>query len=240
MNVYWLEQTQADVPLHDDWLSRFEADCLSHMLVRKRRDDWRLGRWTAKRALAVRLSLPGDLQTLAEIEIRAAASGAPEAFVANRPADATISLSHRGGIGLCAVAPAGVALGCDLEVIEPHGDGFIADYFTPEEQGCISTTATVAQSQLVSILWSAKESALKALHEGLRVDTRRVTVGGIASFDKGSWAPLEVRHCDGRIFHGWRRCAGRMVRTVVADPAPETPIAIAIKAPSLDGVFQCA
>src|SRR5664279_4021770 len=120
MNVYWLEQTQADVPRHDDWLSSFEAGRLSHMLVRKRRDDWRLGRWTAKRAVAEWAGVPAHSRALATIEIRPAQSGAPEVFVNNQPADVTISLSHRSGIGLCAMADAGVALGCDLELIEPH------------------------------------------------------------------------------------------------------------------------
>lgn len=240
MNVYWLEQTLADVPQHDDWLSPWEVDRLSHMLVPKRRDDWRLGRWTAKRALAARFGLPAHSQSLGEIEVRPAASGAPEAFIAHRPSELTISLSHRSGTGLCAVAPAGVALGCDLELIEPHSDGFIADYFTVEEQGCISAAATEDQSQLVTILWSAKESALKALQAGLRLDTRNVTVGGIASVARGGWAPLEVRHRDGQVFHGWWRRAGHMARTVVADPAPEAPIAITITAPSPNSVFQCA
>src|SRR5262245_23332046 len=129
MNVYWLEQTLADVPQDDDWLSPAEAVRFSQMLVRKRRDDCRLGRWTAKRALAATLGLPVHPRVLAEIEIRAAQSGAPEAFIHDRPADATVSLSHRDGVGLCVVVRAGVALGCDLEVIEPHSGAFIADYF---------------------------------------------------------------------------------------------------------------
>ena len=146
MNVYWLEQKQADVPLDDDWLSPFEADRLSQMFIRKRRDDWRLGRWTAKRALAARACRLAHSWVLAAIEIRAAQSGAPEVFVNKHPADATISLSHRAGIGLCVVAPAGVGLGCDLELIEPHSDAFIADYFTDEEQA-LTARATPAAAR---------------------------------------------------------------------------------------------
>ena len=29
MNVYWLEQTEADVPAENDWLSENEAVCLT-------------------------------------------------------------------------------------------------------------------------------------------------------------------------------------------------------------------
>ena len=102
MNVYWLEQTEADVPAENDWLSASEMLRLSGLRFAKRRDDWRLGRWTAKRALAACLSLAAHPRVLAKIEIRPAPSGAPEAFVADKPAEVTISLSHRAGIGLCA------------------------------------------------------------------------------------------------------------------------------------------
>ena len=51
MNVYWLEQTEEDLPAEDDWLNASEMARLSGMRFPKRRVDWRLGRWTAKRAL---------------------------------------------------------------------------------------------------------------------------------------------------------------------------------------------
>ena len=97
MEVYWLEQSEADLPMADDWLSSSEADRLSKLRFAKRRSDWKLGRWTAKNALALYflyLKLPVDPQVLASIEIRPAPSGAPEAFFQNKPAAATISLSH--------------------------------------------------------------------------------------------------------------------------------------------------
>lgn len=240
MNVYWLEQKQADVPQDDEWLSPFEADRLSQMFVPKRRDDWRLGRWTAKRALAARAGFPLHSRVLAAIEIRAAQSGAPEVFVNNQPADMTISLSHRAGTGMCAVAPAGVALGCDLELIEPHSSAFIADYFTDEEQTLIADTSDRDRFRLVALLWSAKESALKALHEGLRLDTRCVSVTSTDASDLFGWNPLQVRHCAGKVFEGWWRHDGHMMCTVVAEAPIEAPIAIAIEALSPDSVFQCA
>jgi 4'-phosphopantetheinyl transferase len=240
MKVYCLEQKQADVPQHDEWLSPFEAERLSQMFVRKRRDDWRLGRWTAKRAVAARAGFPLHSPVLAGIEIRSAQSGAPEVFLDNQLADVTISLSHRAGTGLCAVAPAGVALGCDLELIEPHSSAFIADYFTDEEQGLIADTSESDRFRLVALLWSAKESALKALHEGLRLDTRCVSVTSTDSPDLSRWIPLQVRHCSGEVFEGWWRRNDHRMCTVVAEEPMEAPIAIAIEAPSPDSVFQCA
>jgi hypothetical protein len=95
MDVYWLEQTQADVPGADDWLSASEAIRLNDMHIAKRRADWRLGRWTAKRALAAYLDVPGDSQAITGMEIRPAPSGANNilrTLVADPPPDAPIPL----------------------------------------------------------------------------------------------------------------------------------------------------
>jgi len=129
METHWLEQTEADLPAHDDWLSSDEAVLLSRMRFAKRRADWRLGRWTAKRAVAACLNLP-DPHALREIEVRPAPSGAPQVFVRNRFAAVTISISHRAGVAVCAIVMGGAQLGCDLELIEPRDGSFVADYFT--------------------------------------------------------------------------------------------------------------
>ena len=146
MDVYWLEQTEAGLPADNDWLSAGEVSRLSGMRFAKRQADWRLGRWTAKRALALYLHLPDDPQGLTKIEIRPAPSGAPEVFVAEQACAAVISLSHRAGVAACAVASPGAEIGCDLEVIEPRSDAFVADYFTAEEQALIEADLGVRSS----------------------------------------------------------------------------------------------
>jgi 4'-phosphopantetheinyl transferase len=67
MDIYWLEQTEADLPAENQWLSAREMLRLARMRFAKRRTDWRLGRWTAKRALAASLNLPTDLLALANM-----------------------------------------------------------------------------------------------------------------------------------------------------------------------------
>jgi phosphopantetheinyl transferase len=230
METYWLEQTEADLPAHDDWLSADEAVALSRMRFAKRRGDWRLGRWTAKRAAAAYLDLNGDPHALREIEVRPAPSGAPELFLANRPAAVTISISHCAGIAVCAIARSGAQLGCDLEVIEPRGSNFIADYFTSEEQELIAREPEQDWPWLVTLLWSAKESTLKALHEGLRLDTRSVAVtfhtrtGHEPFLELNRWQPLQVCNAGGGIFHGWWQSTHQIVRTLVGAPAPAPPV----------------
>jgi 4'-phosphopantetheinyl transferase len=231
MHVYWLEQTEENVPAGNDWLGASETICLNGMRFAKRRTDWRLGRWTAKRAVASWLNLPAHPQALAKIEIRPAPSGAPEAFVANTPAPVTISLSHRAGTAMCAVAASGVKLGCDLEIIEPRSEAFVADYFATEEQALVARASPAGRSQISALLWSGKESAMKALREGLRLDTRCVIVSpSDRSFDFAGWSRLQVQCTGGQVFHGWWQNTDRILRTVVADPPPNAPISLKIPA----------
>lgn len=241
MNVYWLEQSEADVPAENDWLSANEAVCLNALRFPKRRADWRLGRWTAKCALSIQLDVPANSRIFKKIDIRPAPSGAPEVFFGNQPAAATISLSHRAGLAACAVAMSGVKMGCDLEMVEPRSDAFVADYFTLEEQALVARASAADRPRLLALLWSGKESALKALHEGLRLDLRSVIVSpGIAAFDLRGWSPMEVRHTDRRIFHGWWQHADGIVRTLVAAPPPNPPSRLRIPVYVPDAASLCA
>jgi len=246
MDVYWFEQTQADMPSSEDWLSDKETHTLRGLRFPKRRADWLLGRWTAKNALAISLDLSTEPQTLKQIEIRASLSGAPEAFLRDQPAAATISLSHRAGIGACVVVPSHIALGCDLEKIEPRSDAFASDYFTAEEQGLIGNTDGANRDQLLALLWGAKESALKALGEGLRRDTRSVTVSlpglplnraapqqrpgqeqfasALPQSEAANWNALQVHTTEGHSFAGWWMESSGFVRTLIADPPPKPPV----------------
>jgi 4'-phosphopantetheinyl transferase len=229
LQVHWLEQTEADAPADNTWLSVNELARLNGMRLAKRHADWRLGRWTAKRGLAAYLDLPAYPEALAKIELSPKATGAPEVFLANEPAAVTISLSHRDGRAVCAMAPSGVKLGCDLERIEPRSEEFIADYFATEEQTRIAQASGIEQSMLSALLWSAKESALKALQEGLRLDTRSVIVSSIGeSFDCNGWSPLQVRCPGDRLFHGWWQHTDNFVRTLVADPPPAAPVILKV------------
>jgi 4'-phosphopantetheinyl transferase len=242
MEIYWLEQTESDVPAGNEWLSSEEAICLHTMRFAKRRTDWRLGRWTAKNALAACLDLPTDFHSLASTEILAAASGAPEVFLEGRPADIPISLSHRAGTAFCTVGPVGISFGCDLEKVEPRSDAFVADYFTAAEQALIGHASLQERPLLLALLWSAKESALKALHVGLRFDTRTMCVSPDDSWplsaeksadparmvprqdtNSDEWHPLCVRYSGMQHFRGWWRVQDDLVRTVVSDVPLQSP-----------------
>ena len=238
MKVDWLQQSEADVPATNDWLCESEAVRLSGFRLAKRRADWRLGRWTAKCAVAASLRLPDDLVSFKRIEIISASTGHPVVTLHDHTETVTVSISHRGGFALCAVAPGDVTLGCDLEMIEPRSDAFIADYFTEKEQKLISQTNGADRSLLVPLLWSAKESTLKALRVGLRADTRSVEVKELdfaqhwcgitdAGFTEDNlpsrlsnivgtnWRALQIQCADGTGFRGWWQHWNNVVRTIV-------------------------
>jgi 4'-phosphopantetheinyl transferase len=247
--VYWLEQNETDVPASNDWLSESEAARLDSMRFAKRRSDWRLGRWTAKLAISGYRNLPGDFQSLRDVEMRPAPSGAPEVFFAGQLANVTVSLSHRGGVAVCAATGSSVALGCDLEIIETRSDCFTTDYFTEEERALVTHACADDRPRLLTVLWSGKESALKALRLGLRLDTRSVEVslndvercsaeGGLwrpadsllALRPRGAnqWLPFRVRCIGGQVFHGWWQSTENLVRTLVAEPPSVLPVLLEI------------
>jgi len=228
ITAYWLEQSDTDVAAGDYWLSAGEKLRLAGLRFEKRRREWRLGRWTAKFALASCLDLPADARSLGDIEIRNAPSGAPQAFFFNQRSDISISISHRAGQALCVVGLSQTSLGCDLEVVELRDHSFIADFFTVNEQKLVSQTRADQQPLLTTLVWSAKESALKALQVGLRVDTRLLDVSSVHATsisceqtlgdDCAAWSPLSIGFRGERILRGCWRCAQDMVRTVVFAP----------------------
>jgi 4'-phosphopantetheinyl transferase len=244
VNLYWLEQTAADMPAENDWLSPAEMLQLGGLRFPKRRGDWRLGRWTAKRAVAAHLDLSADASALAVVEIRAALDGAPEVFLAGQAAAITISLSHCAGTAICAVMPSLAAVGCDLERIEPRSSSFFEDYFTAEEQAMVLRMPQTDRPWVLTLLWSAKESALKALRVGLRADTRSVAVNlsdSVGEHAEGKefavdtlevrqsqWSPLQAVCDNGKVFPGWWRWDGSLMYTVVADPPAVEPILLEI------------
>lgn len=212
-----------EVPSDEAWLTPAERTTLEALSVEKRVHDWRLGRWVAKAAVAKALG-KGDPASC-DTEILADASGRPTARVAGVPlADLPhISLSHSADRGFAAAWFGAGDVGCDVEAVAPRSAEFLESYFTDTER------ARMAESELprdlvTNLLWSAKESALKALGRGLREDTRAVEVSGVGWPNRGGhWAALEVTGPAGARFEGaWRELEG-FVWTVVVGPVEEAP-----------------
>lgn len=220
--LYWIAQTQADVPEGDYWLNEGERRLLEGLRFPKRRNDWRLGRWTAKQAICA--CLDKDASFLPLLEIRAATDGSPEAFWNDGPGEVSISISHSRDMGLCVVGPAGFAVGCDLEWIEPREEELVEDYFTPEEISYVKQTAAVDRQLAVNLIWSAKETILKILREGLRRDTRSVTVIIDPHAPGDPWSAWSGRCLEStRKFYGWWRTLQGYVLTLGSDQPTSIP-----------------
>jgi 4'-phosphopantetheinyl transferase len=137
-------------------------------------------------------------------------------FVVGEPAAASLSLSHSGGCGFCAVSSPGAVLGCDLEIVRAHDDALVLDYFCEDEIVSVRSALPQQRDLITTLIWSAKESALKCLREGLRRDTRSVLVEVPGPWHKG-WNSMTVLCRESsRRFSGWWRNDGEYVLTMAA------------------------
>ena len=222
VSVLWHAAGMAEVPADDGWLSEWEAERVARMAYEKRRTEFRLGRWTAKQALADLGRIPLDGRSLARLEVRADPDGAPNPHLDGKPLPVSMSMTDRADWAACVVSTSAIHLGCDLEIVEPRSDLFVADYFTTDEQEAIRN-AGAERDRMANLLWSAKESALKVLRTGLRRDTRSVEVK-VAPGDGSTWSQLMIRDSsDGLDFSGWWHRFGDFLLTVAASAAVQPP-----------------
>jgi 4'-phosphopantetheinyl transferase len=223
MRVQWHRARASEVPADDEWLTHLEREVVAVLAVPKRRADWRLGRWTAKSLLGAVLGVPPQ-----RVEVRAADDGAPEAFVDSIKVALSLSLSHRDGVGVAAVAPLPTRVGIDLETLEARSDAFVREWLSAEEQAALPS-AGEARDLRVLCCWTGKEASAKVLREGLRLDVRHAVV--VADIATSHWAPLEVKwHAESVTHRGWWRHDDGTVLAVVTDPPTDAP-AVASLAP---------
>jgi 4'-phosphopantetheinyl transferase len=110
----------------------------------------------------------------------------------------SLSISHRGDWGLAAIALGpGVAIGADLETVEPRDPALLRQFFSESEAAEVAAAGSRATADLiVARAWSAKEAVLKAMGIGLRHDTRDIVVAGETAAPAGiaePWRGLELR-----------------------------------------------
>jgi 4'-phosphopantetheinyl transferase len=184
-----------------------------------------LGRWTAKRALAAYRPETLGKRSLSDLEIRTATDGAPQTACDGQALPLVLTLSHRGDLAVSAVAAADTALGCDLERLEPRSEELMEDFFTEQERTLVAAAGAEEAELLANLVWSAKESALKAMRVGLRMDTRKVEVELPAGDGADGWCPVSVHHQEsGREFVGWWRQISSCVLTILASPPARVPL----------------
>ena len=212
-----------------DWLSPAERARADSMRIDRRRRDFLLGRFAARRALSAWLQDPadwplnlGDWTTSKVLEKRAASDGAPEALLDSEKIPATLSISHRAGRALCAVAGPEIALGADLERIEPRSQGFLGDFFTQAELDLVCNGKPDNRDLIANLIWSAKECAAKGLRLGLRLETRLLSVELLDGVPLHGWRPFKVRTAQ-CLFWGYWTPISDMVLAIAANAELATP-----------------
>ena len=242
--IHWLIQSANDCPeLAADavlagWLHPAEQAKLATLKTAKRRQDWLLGRLTAKQLIQ---TVMGGALPLPAIEIHNGDKGDPmvncqwsmvngqwstggaQSPISNLQPPISLSISHSRGHAFCAVVERPFSpLGADLEWVETRLDGFAEDYFTAAECERVYRADEGMRYVLITAVWSAKEAALKALHLGLTVDTRAVEclIEPVAERPL-NWLPFKVRCENGRLpqpapaLTGWWRTWNNFVLTLV-------------------------
>jgi 4'-phosphopantetheinyl transferase len=224
--VELLVQSASAVPSASDWLGEAERAREDALQSAQRRRDWRTGRWTAKHALLRYLGLAPTPARMRSVEIQADPGGAPVAWAAGAPLPCCLSISHRADAANAAVGRSDLALGCDLERDDPRSDAFVAHFLAESEQRDLAALPASARACAATLLWSAKESALKALGAGLRADAREVVIRAASLGAAGrAWEPLRVESALAAArLEGWWCRRGGWLLTVVADGTIAAPI----------------
>ncbi len=206
--VSWLAARQEELPRGEAWLTEAEREVLSRLRVPKRRGDWLLGRWVAKRALVLageaetgRATSPSSRPPPAPP--RRSSSAAPPA--SRSPSrTATASPSRRSG------RPASASASTSRRSRSAPA-GFLGDWFTPAEQAFVAGAGAGEAALAATLVWSAKESVMKALREGLRIPPKAVEVAPRPRPGRRALAPLRRartrRRTPGRAGGGRRRAS---------------------------------
>lgn len=231
--IHWLIEPAQDLTEPAPWfLSKEEAETYAAFRFDKRRADWLLGRWTAKRLVqAFLLDIGAPVIPLETLVIANDPYGVPRVEFTGAGTEAralpVISLSHSHGHALAAGAAGTLALGCDLEYVDARTQTFVRDYFTGAEIERWDTTSPALRDTLVTAIWCAKEATLKALHKGLSVDTRAVEclIEPVAEAPE-CWTAFQIEaHLpNAPKLHGWWQCWGEFTLAIVTDTA-EPPAA---------------
>jgi len=241
MKLDWLIQSVNDMHSAPKlWLTPAELTRYESFRFDKRRQEWLLGRWTAKRLLqaAAQARARAVPLHLHDIEISNTDAGVPQANLQNgaHARRCALSISHSNSHALAAtlgempLRGKPVHFGCDLERTLDQAPPWLRDYCTPAESAWVDRAPSEMQGKYAIAIWSAKEAALKALGLGLSVDTRAVEIQLDTQPHTYGWMPYAVRFdldrlppgTDPRGMFGWWRLWNTFCLTLAATSSAVT------------------
>jgi len=141
-------------------LTRYEAATCARLPSSDRQRDFRAGRLAARRAV---MGFVGRGPSRS-MEVRSGVDGFPSLSLLDpsgrwRTTSVELSISHRDGRAVAAIARAGVRVGVDLERVGAVPRRLAGHFLTPQE-------LDLAGAGDPTVLWSLKEAAWKALALG--------------------------------------------------------------------------
>jgi 4'-phosphopantetheinyl transferase len=241
--IEWLIQSTAGHPAFArgialaGLLSEQEQLRLMELKTVKRRSDWLIGRWTAKHLIQSYIERQTGVQLLMNaLTVVNDSDGAPRAILdlrspmfdcdpdlKSRIQSLKLSISHCDGYAFCALSDiCDIQIGADIERVERRSASFAEDYFTAHELDQLRAAPPDSRDTIVTLIWSAKEAALKALRLGLTVDTRNISCTVAPDLQvAAAWVELGVRCAPSLLgereysFQGWWRQLDQYVLTMV-------------------------
>ncbi len=154
----------ADADPDPQWFTEAELATAHEFAASKRADEWRAGRLAAK---AAAIAAGADVTPL-EVTVVNDEGGKPVLHLHGEAANYELSLTHRDGLAIAALAPA--ALGIDLETVEERSAAWREEAFNDTEAPVASDDGAAA------CMWAAKEAVFKRIGTGLRSALRAWTV----------------------------------------------------------------
>ncbi len=191
--IYWTYSsfTQDDIDRFetdiDKILSEEEGRAYRKLTIPKRKHEWLASRVLAK-CLVAKVFAEQDLH-MCEVEVHKEASGMPF-IVVDGKRTGRLSLSHSGNATIVAFSPDSDArVGVDIERLEERTAQMTDLFFTPHESRWVASFEGYQLSLAQNLVWSAKESYLKAIGKGLHLDTRKVAIGNVdlVNSNSGIW-----------------------------------------------------
>jgi 4'-phosphopantetheinyl transferase len=144
--------------------------------IPKRQEEWIASRIAGKRLINKVLKTEGLRHS--DIMIKKERSGQPYVWIQGiGRIPGGFSLSHSNGYVLCGhTSSVESGFGLDLEMIESRSLEFVQDFFSNQEIKKYHGLSDQERNEYATLVWSAKESFLKAVGVGLSIDTKKIEI----------------------------------------------------------------
>lgn len=154
-----------------DILSEKEQKYFDSLKFDKRKRDYLVGRYTAKKLLLENF-VKNPASDFKDISILKDTDGKPELYINDKRPDIILSISHSGDFASAVASKELKFLGVDTEKIEIRSRSWAEQSFynTEYPTDLVADFSSEKSAKFFTTLWAKKEAVVKALGVGLSVD----------------------------------------------------------------------